>query len=193
MNIEHLKRTSIDRPEVMTSFGIPEEFDNLPHQHKDQIFFLDKDGSDLLSDFLEYSKMVDGLNTFGYDRKTWKPFPDGYFKTVDEFTKFDAHNELKKWLYKRSLPFKTEVFILPSSGDNFILTTWKMVVKYSKKIFFHEDTIVFDKTINWALFFFHSDHIYFGYNNIYDPEIGYEKMRKLNEIKHKYPNIDFPY
>ena len=77
--------------------------------------------------------------------------------------------------------------------DSFIYTTWKMVVKYSPDIFFGNDVIVFDKTLNWCLFYFHHDHLFFGRDNVYDSSEDDERMAGLNEMKKMYPHFKFPY
>jgi hypothetical protein len=191
MDIEDLHKFQEDRPAKWTCFGSKEDFDKMPHEHKDQIVFLDKEASKYIVEFLANSKMTEELNTWKYNGKDWSPFKKNYFKIIEEFTEFGNDDKLKKWLYNRGLPFKDNVFLIPNFGDNCIYTTWKMVVKYAPNIFFHDDVVIFDKTINWGLFYFHEDHMYFGKDNIYDPEEAYKKVEELNDLKKKYPNIKF--
>jgi hypothetical protein len=98
---------------------------------------------------------------------------------VEEFSFGEnLENEVKKWLYRRGIPFRNKVFICfqPSSG---LVTTWKMIIHYSCDMFFGHDLTVWDKTINWGLYFDHNDIFRFGRNRVYD---GQDEQRKLNEL-----------
>jgi hypothetical protein len=192
-DLHNIKLNTLDRPTVLSGFDFLDNYDNLPKEHKDQIFLLDKEASKFIYSFLDNSKMTDKVNPHNYDGKTWKPFPPNFFKTVEEFTNFSDFNLVKKWLFKTGIPFKTNVFILPNYGEQPILTTWKIVLKYAEDIFFNDDIIIFDQTLNWCLYFFHHDHLYYGKGNIFDPETEYSKMHELNLIKQKYPNFKFPF
>jgi hypothetical protein len=61
-----------------------------------------------------------------------------------------------------------------------------MIIKYWEGLFFSDDLIIFDETLNWGLFYFHEDRLYFGSDKIYDKEVEYEKIREINELKQKY-------
>jgi hypothetical protein len=189
VDFSNIKKSGIYPPDTWTWFGSPEEFDRFPQEHKDQILFLNKEASKFLQNFLKNTKMLGNHSSIEYDAK--QPFPKNYFKTVEEYTNLADDDVLKKWLYNRAIPFKHEVFLLAESDS--IITTWKIIVKYAPGIFSRGDVIVFDQTTNWCLFFHHEDHIYFGKNNTYDPEIGYDKMKELSEVKRKNPNLKFPY
>ena len=68
-----------------------------------------------------------------------------------------------------------------------------MVVKYSLDIFRGISYIViFDKTNNWCLFYFHEEHLFFGKNNEFDPEIGYQHVKELKERKKQFPGFKHP-
>jgi len=71
--------------------------------------------------------------------------------------------------------------------------TWKMLIKYSDCLFIMDDVMVFDNTLNWCLFFFHEDKMFFGKDNIYDPTEDLKRMEELNERKRKYPDFKHPY
>jgi hypothetical protein len=138
-----------------------------PAEHLDQIFPLTKEASRFLWDF--ESKIR--INSFYPDVKR-------YFRDVDKFSFGEnAESEVKKWLYQRGVPFKGKVFVSlqPDSG---LVLTWKMIIHYSADIFF-QDLTVWDKTINWGLYFDHNDVFSFGRNRIYD---GQEEQMKLNEL-----------
>jgi len=192
-DLNHIKQNTIDKPTSLTGFDFLDNYEKLPQEHKDQIFILDKEASKFIYDFLDNSKMTDKVNPQNYDGKNWRPFPANYFKTIEEFTDFRDFSLVKKWLYKRGIPFKTNVFLLPNYGSQPVLTTWKIVLKYSEDIFFNDDIIIFDQTINWCLYFFHHDHLYFGKDNIFDSELEYSKMKEWNLLKAKYPNLRFPF
>lgn len=69
-----------------------------------------------------------------------------------------------------------------------------MVIKYSEGLFFSEDLIIFDETLNWGLFYFHEDTLFYGTEKIYDKEFEFEKMKELNDLKNKFfskDNINF--
>ncbi|MES2062162.1 MAG: hypothetical protein V4456_09600 [Bacteroidota bacterium] len=181
IDIENLKQHQIKRPDHWTSFGDAKDFDRLPMTHKDQIIFLDKTATKFLYDYLALTKFIASNDN---------PFSKGNFKTVDQYTEMTNESGLKKWLYNRFIPFKGEVFLL---GDDCILTTWKIIVKYAPDLFFSNDMIVFDRTLNWCLFYFHHDHLFFGKDNIYDTTNDQIKMEEINKLKKLYPNMSFPY
>jgi hypothetical protein len=189
VDIDSIRKFTIDRPDNWTLFGGVEDFDKLPETHKLQILFLDKTASKFIYEFSSSAKLVTG--------EICEPFAKDNFKTVNSFSIFsdpdESRQDLKKWLFNRGIPFHTWVFVLPNYNDYPILTTWKMVVKYSGDIFFSDDVTIFDATLNWCLFYFHHDKIVFGKDNIYDPTEDYKKMEAINEIKRKYPHFKFPY
>jgi hypothetical protein len=137
-------------------------------EHLDQIFPLTKDASQFLSSF--QSKIR--INSF-------HPTSKKYFRDVEEFSfGGDSEQRVKKWLYQRGIPFKDKVFVSLYS-DTGLVMTWKMIIHYSADIFFGQDLTVWDKTLNWGLYFDHNDIFYFGKNRIYD---GQDEQLKLNEL-----------
>ena len=68
-----------------------------------------------------------------------------------------------------------------------IMLTWKMVIKYWKEMFWVTDLKIFDGSLNWALFYYHENQLFFGKDNMFDQEAEFEKnieqKRLLNEIK----------
>lgn len=189
IDIANIHEYTTDRPRTWTIFGSPEEFDKLPKIHQEQIHFLDKKASTFLYDFLENAKLISG--------KLWDPFSKGNFNSIEKFINFSnsdkSKSELKKWLYKKPIPFRNSVFILPNY-DNFpILTTWKIVIKYGHDIFHVDDIIIFDKSLNWCLFYYHENELFFGKDNVYDSNDEDKKIELLNEKKKKYPHFKHPY
>ncbi len=185
IDLQNIKSHNISRPGVWTLFGSPEDFDNFPQEHKDQILFLDKPAGKYIYGFAASADLVSD--------DTSDPFHKNNFKTIEEFKELADESKLKKWLYRRRIPFGNWVFVLPAYNDYPIYTTWKMIIKYNSTILFSSDVLIFDNTLNWCLFYFHHDHLFFARDNIYDPTDKYKKMEQLNELKGKYPNFKFPY
>lgn len=182
IDIENLKQHQIERPDHRTSFGDAKDFNRLPTTHQDQITFLNKNATEFLYDYLKVTKLIASNDN---------PFSRNNFKTVEQYTEMTNEEGLKKWLYNRAIPFKKEVFLL--GDDDSVLTTWKIIVKYAPDLFFGKDMVVFDKTLNWCLFYFHQDHLFFGKDNIYDSSNDAIKMDEMNRLKKMYPNMNFPY
>ena len=120
-------------------------------------------------------------------KKLDKVFNEKYFKTIKEFeiTK-NCEKEIKKWLYNLPIPFDKFVYIDSERSGEAVMLTWKMVIKYWEGIFFADDLIIFDKTLNWGLFYFHEDYLYYGTDKIYDKDFEYEKTKELIELKQKF-------
>ena len=189
VDLNSIKQHTIDRPNGWTMFGSPEDFDNIPDVHKEQILFIDKEATKFIYEYCSSAKLIaDDL---------WKPFSNDNFKSIEEYSNFsetvDRKQELKKWLFNRGIEFKKWLFVLPNYNEYPVLTTWKMVVKYSDDLFQSDDITIFDRTLNWCLFYFHPGKLTFGKDNIYDPTNDYKKMEALNEVKKKYPQFKFPY
>ena len=183
INFDNIKTYSTDFPKTWSFLWSPEEADQIPKEHKDQIFFLNKEAGEFLRNYIENSKMVTG--------PLWKPFNERYFKTIQEFeVREDCEEEIKKWLYNKPIPFDKFVYIDSERSGHAVTLTWKMVIKYWKGLFFADDLIIFDETLNWGLFYFHEDRLYYGTDKIYDKEFEYEKTKELNELKQKFFNKD---
>ena len=190
VDLENIRKFIVNRPEGVTAFGNAGHFDALPETHREQILFLDKTARKYLFSFTGESANL-------YTGHESDPFAKGNFRFVEKLDNLvltpEGEQELKKWLFKRSLPFRTWVFVLFEGFDDAILMTWKMVVKYSGLIFFSEDVMVFDKTLNWCLFYFHENEIFFGRENRYDPTENERAMQALNERKKKFPQFKHPF
>jgi len=189
IDLNNIRNFTVNRPEGWTLFGSAEEFDNLPETHREQILFLDEGAGKYIFEFSSASHLTTG--------GMWDPFAKGNFKTVEKFTDFsrtpESDQKLKKWLYSRGISFPSWVYVLFNSNEGPILMTWKMLIKYSADIFRMDDVMVFDNTLNWCLFFFHEDQLFFGKDNIYDPAEDNKRMEELNERKKKFPPFKHPY
>ncbi len=189
IDLENIRQHTIPCPQSFSLFGSAKEFSELPPTHQEQILFLDENADRYITDFSQHVNLYTGM--------AWNPFEKGNFKQVDYFNDFIhiplVNPGLKKWLYRRGVPFKTWVFVIPNGIGPVVYTTWKMVVHYAAELFCMTDVMVFDKTLNWCLFFFHEDEMWFGRDNVYDPAPAEKMMDELNERKRKFPLFRHPY
>ncbi len=167
VDLHNIKSFVIERPRYFTLFGNADEFDTLPVRHQEQILFLTKEAGAFLYSFLNTAHLIIG--------DLWNPFATGNFKTVAEFSDFAGTNEskrsLKKWLFNRGLAFQTELYVLPNYNDYPFLTTWKMIIKYCDQLFFGDDVTIFDHSLNWCLFYYHEEKLFFGKDHIYNQPV----------------------
>lgn len=188
IDIHNIKNFTIPRSDL-NFVGTAKEFDELPETHQEQILFLDKAAEKYIFDFASAANIITG----GF----WDPFAKGNFKTVEEYDHFygiqASKQELKKWLFNRGIPFSTWVFVLMDSNEPPMLMTWKMMVKYVEHIFYGEEVIVFDHTLNWCLVYFHENQMFFGKDKYYDPAEIEQEMQELNERKKNYPQFKHPF
>ncbi|MEP5943914.1 MAG: hypothetical protein ABJ356_05090, partial [Balneola sp.] len=110
------------------------------------------------------------------------PF-EKYFKNIDEFrvTK-NCDSAIKKWLYNNGIPFSKYVFIDCDRSGQSVMLTWKMVIKYWEGIFFADDIVIFDSSLQWGLFYYHESEVYFGTDVIFDRKVEEQKTIELNKI-----------
>lgn len=190
IDLENIRSFTTGKPDSWSLLGTPDDFEALPPTHKEQIRFLDKAATDYIYQFSGPS-----ANLLSGD--VWNPFAKGNFKQVEKFTDFiqceESRQQLKKWLYRLGIPFSTEVFVLPNGDRQPMLTTWKMVIRYSADLFTIFDIMVFDRTQQWCLFFFHENELFFGKEPFYDPTEAEARMQALNERKKKFPQFKHPY
>ncbi|WP_221392919.1 hypothetical protein [Dyadobacter sp. NIV53] len=183
IDFDNIKTYSTDFPTTWSFLWSTEEAREIPQEHKDQIFFLNNEASEFVKNYIDSSKMITG--------PVWKPFNERYFKTIQEFEVTEnCENEIKKWLYNKHIPFDKYILIYGERGGQSVTLTWKMVIKYWKGLFFADDLIIFDETLNWGLFYFHEDRLYYGTDKIYDKEFESEKTREVEELKQKFFNKD---
>lgn len=144
-------------------------------EHLDQIKPLDGPAAKFLCDFEDKMKLA-----------TFHPTSGRYFRTTESLVYTDSDEQIvKKWLYERGLPFRSMCFVCFGSKCSFILT-WKMVIHYSADLFWGQDVIVWDRSLNWALYHDHHDAFYFAKDRIYD---GQAEQLKITELIRQYmPN-----
>ena len=77
INFDNIKTYSTDFPKAWSFLWSPEEANEIPQEHKDQIFFLNLEAENFINQYISSSKMI--------TQTPWKPFNEKYFKTVEEF------------------------------------------------------------------------------------------------------------
>ncbi|MEM6877329.1 MAG: hypothetical protein AAF544_02125, partial [Bacteroidota bacterium] len=55
-------------------------------------------------------------------------------------------------------------------------------IKKSENIFHANDQIVWDNTLNWALYYHHDGELLFGYNRIYSATVEGEKKENDDQL-----------
>lgn len=188
IDLEEIGSCVMPRPEGETIFGSAQEFDSLPAATRDQISFLNREATDYLIFLAQGSRLITG--------GAWDPFAEKNYKTIEVFEDFRNTDEslqhLNKWLYQRALPFSGRVFLL-QDNDPAVFCTWKMIIRCASLIFPFGDVAVFDRTLNWCLFYYHGDRMFFGRDRTYDPSKGEKMMEELNERKRRFPSFRHPY
>lgn len=170
-------------------FGSPAELEAMPTTHQQQLFLLDPAANTYIYEMLGVMRLLSG----GF----WDPFKEKNFKEVETYVHFPAaeadRQAIKKWLYKRGIPFSRKVFVLPDGEENAVYTSWKMLLHYSPALFIATDIVVFDAGFNWCLVYFHEGKMFFGKNIHHDLTNDRLLMEYLNERKRKYPQYRHPY
>lgn len=130
-----------------------EKYNVLPKIHLDQLKPLDKIAAKYIWDFISKTDLHADI-----------PFKNNYFRTIDKVKIYaDNQMEIKKWLYRRGLPFEKQVY-LSYSPDEAIKVPWKVFIKYFDSFYYSDDLTIVDESLQWALLFYHEDEIYFGTN-----------------------------
>ncbi|WP_400191781.1 hypothetical protein [Hymenobacter sp. B81] len=185
IDFKHLQEHRIDFP-AYSFLGTAAEAAALSAEHQDQIHFLGAAATTFVDQYLEASYMMHGAMS----TRNPTPFRTGYFQNIETFSP-ESEAALKKWLYRRGIPFRHYVLLL--GNEEAVLLTWKMVMKYAADIFLHSDQLVFDETLNWGLFYYHHLPFTFGKNRVFDPEEESQRMYALHEMRRQYPFLQFPY
>lgn len=142
-----------------------ERYNILPTIHIEQLKPLNCEGSEFVWDFISKS----GLHNH-------TPFKTDFFKTIVKAKiKNTNQKEIKKWLFKRGFPFDKEV-ILSWQPDLAMIVPWKLFVKYYDSFYYNisDDLTIIDKSLNWAILFYHENEIYFGTNEHYITDTSFK-------------------
>jgi hypothetical protein len=160
-NIEEFK---VPLHEYISKWIFTDENDQLASkEHQDQIFPLTKEAANYL---------------WEYELKLGIQSTEKYFKTVKTFNcNYSDQATIRKYLYNLGIPFRQKVFIAQQPDTGFVLT-WKMVIKYSHRLFWANDQTVWDRTLNWKLEFHHDGEFSFGKDLIFDGQL---EMLRSNE------------
>lgn len=159
INTEQLTGSKALRGEAWLYFP-PKELEALPLEHKDQLFYLDKPSKE------HVYKVANDLDILcGDDGWGNKPFSGGCYENVIKTERWASGNELKKWMYKCGVPFKSEVLLLPvfaPKDQPMLQTTWKMAVKYAETFFNYDNLIILDPKLSWCFYYHHDEILYFA-------------------------------
>jgi hypothetical protein len=178
-HFDNIKTHSTDFPPARSFLGTAEEAAAIPLAHKDQIFFLNAEAAAYIRTYLDSSYMVTG--------RAWEPFNPRYFNTVQTISLADEQvPDIKKWLFEKPIPFSKLVYLCGRSHKEVVAMTWKMVIKYWAGICSGGDAAIFDETLNWGLYYFHEDHLFFGAGKVYDPAYESEKAKDREALTRKF-------
>lgn len=143
----------------------PPQFRELSAEHQDQFYFLDAASTENVYEVVNSVDLLCGDDGWGNT-----PFSGGCYDSVEHFERSGNEGGLKKWLYRRSLPFKTDVLLLPvfkTESSPVIMTSWKMVSKYTETFFTGDNLIIVDPSLSWCLYYHHDDILHFARDRKY--------------------------
>ena len=171
--ISDLIKESIDLESHPMNWLFEDDQANSPSkEHADQIFALNEQASLFLSKYQDLVVL---------------PASEKYFRDLTELEFGEGMSqEVKKWLYQRDLKFDNLVYLSFQPKVAFVMT-WKMAIHYSDSLFFGRDLVVWDKTLNWVLYYNHNDFFQFAKNRIFNGEE--EKMQRdkvIRDLKEKF-------
>ena len=179
ITLDNIEEFQVPFDECIFKWIFTDENDQLPSkEHQDQIFLLTKEAANFLWD---------------YEMKLGILSSDKFYKTVTIFdSAFSDQQTIKKYLYNLGIPFTQKVFIAQQPDTAFVLT-WKMLIKYSHRLFWANDQSVWDKTLNWKLEFHHDGEFSFGKDLIYEGQLEMQKnkekletaLKEMNERKNR--------
>lgn len=163
ISLDNIEEFKVHLDDYISKWIFTDENDHLASkEHQDQIFPLTKEAANFLWD---------------YEMKLGIESSDMYYKTVTTFnSEFSDQQTIKKYLYNLGIPFSHKVYIAQQPDTAFVLT-WKMVIKYSHRLFWANDQAVWDKTLNWKLEFQHDGEFTFGKDLIYDGQLEMQKNK----------------
>jgi hypothetical protein len=132
---------------------IDSKYNALPDYHLESLKPLDKVAAKFLYDYIKTMDLHKDI-----------PFKIDIFKHIDSIEiKDNNDNEVKDWLLKYGLDSNDEIF-LSWDIDNAMIIPFGLLVEYFDDFYYSssDNLTVFQKDLNWALLFFHTDIIYFG-------------------------------
>lgn len=158
ISFENIKNCQTAFPDTWSFLWSPEEAAKIPEEHKAQIHFLNDDAKAFLATFIQENNLLtdhqgEPLNANVFDKI------ENY--DIDEMS---AH-EIRKWLQSKPIAADSYVYINAERSGQAVALTWKMVQTYFEGLFFSDDLLIFDQSLDWALFYHHEDYISFGNKN----------------------------
>lgn len=151
-------------------FFAPPQFDALPPEHQDQLFFLDAASTEAAYKAAVVHEVTCG-DVWGND-----PFAGGCYRSVERAPLRELPRPrmeaLKKWLYRRGVPFRREVLLLPvfaARTTPVVRSTWKMVVTYADVFFGSDNLVVTGASTDWCLYYHHDDVFTFARGRQWGP------------------------
>lgn len=171
ITLNNVHTFSVPLSEHPQKYRFENEGMQLSDEFKDQIIPLTPEASKFLWEFETSQRHLGSIVALGR-----------YFNEQSELS-FGENEEhrVKKWLYERGIPFDQRVFWIHQSLSGFAMT-WKMVIKFSEELFFSSDEVIWDRTLNWALIFNHSDTLYFGKNCNFKAEKLSTEIIETNKV-----------
>lgn len=133
--------------------------------HLEQLQPLNNDAARFLWDYIININLHDDI-----------PFKRDFFRNIDK-ARITTENipGIKKWLYHRAIPFDKAVF-LSWQPTIAMIVPWKIFVKYVDVFYYSisDDLTIIDKSMDWALLFYHEDEIYFGTNKDFEQDAAFK-------------------
>lgn len=158
ITFDNIKSYKTDFPDAWTFLWSPEEAAKIPTEHKEQIHFLNDEAKAFLASYIK-------------DHNILTPHPNQPLNPTlfDKIEDYDidemSDNEIRKWLQSKPIAADSYVYIDSERSGQAVALTWKMVQTYYEGLFFSEDLLIFDQSLDWALFYHHEDYISFGQKN----------------------------
>jgi len=155
MKIDELIQKTIPLEEFELKWRFTEEkYNVLPQHHLAEIKPLNTDANESLGNYLfEETRLM------------------GHYKLNDEkfssIIKLDlrkkSENEAKQWLKDLNIDSDETVLLFWNSWGS-AFTNWKIFKMYYDDFYYpvSDDLIITDKNVNWVLYFFHEEIVYFG-------------------------------
>lgn len=169
ITLENIEQFSVPLAECPMKWMFEDNDGELPSaEFTDQIIPLNHDASRFLWNFMMNQRVLGADN--------------GFFKENEEYVSGGkSTEEIKKWLYNRQIPFGNKIFWSNQPGSGFVLT-WKMVIKFTEDLFFAQDQILWDKTLNWVLLYDHNEAFSFHRHRLYDIDMEYRLAQERKKI-----------
>lgn len=158
ITFENIKSNNTAFPNTWSFLWSPEEAAKIPEEHKAQIHFLNDEAKAFLVTFIQDNNIL--------SPNLSQPLNPQAFDKIEDYDidEMSAH-EIRKWLQSKPIAADSYVYIDAERSGQAVALTWKMVQTYFEGLFFSEDLLIFDQSLDWALFYHHDDYVSFGQKN----------------------------